>query len=84
MGKSYWRGKDDPFNQDEEIDYFILTEGGKRIFQKALINYKDGRRYLYARVSGETPLLNYYEQDPEYKVCIGNNKENCVYIVKNS
>jgi len=82
VGKSYWRGRYNPF--DYNPDYLILTERGKAIFTRALERYNDGYRYLYAIVAGagENSILEYYQREPLYKVCINGNPNNCVWVVK--
>ncbi|MFA5333556.1 MAG: LamG-like jellyroll fold domain-containing protein [Candidatus Nanoarchaeia archaeon] len=82
IGKSYWRGVNNPFNESYNIEYLILTKGGEKIFTNALINYNTGKRNLYARVSGETPILEYYKKEPLFEVCINNNTNNCIRTVK--
>lgn len=77
-GQSYWRGRSNPF--DHDIDYLILTNRGLRIFETALENYHLERGYLYATVAGETPLLEYYQKEPEFKFCVS--KNNCVRAVR--
>lgn len=84
-GKSYWRGTDNPFDPELKIDYLILTQGGERIFSQALIAHENGQGYLYnlyAMVAKETPILEYYKKNPEFKICINKNPNNCVRAVK--
>jgi hypothetical protein len=82
VGKTLWRGTTNPFESDIEIDYFILTEGGRKIFHKALNSYREGNTFLYSKVAGETPLLSYYQKKPDYVICINNNPNNCVWAIK--
>ncbi|MDD4083001.1 MAG: glycosyltransferase family 39 protein, partial [Sphaerochaetaceae bacterium] len=82
VGNSYWRGRDNPFNEDYQIDYLILTNIGERVFNLGLNAYKDERRYLYARVAGENPMLEFYKKERLYEVCINNNPNNCIWAVK--
>lgn len=82
LGKSYWRGNTNPFDDKTDINYLILSTGGKKIFLKALKDYENGKRYFYTIISQKTPLLKYYEKIPDYKICIQNNPNNCVWAVK--
>ncbi len=79
IGKSYWRGKNNPF--DDNIDYLILTQGGERIFTSALKNYNKDFSNLYSTISKETPLLEYYKKKSLFEVCL-KNENNCTRAVK--
>jgi 4-amino-4-deoxy-L-arabinose transferase-like glycosyltransferase len=79
---SYWRGKTNPFGENLDLDYLILSTGGERIFLKALNDYNNGKSYLYATVSGRTPILEYYKRQHALEICIQNNPNNCVWAVK--
>jgi hypothetical protein len=82
IGTTYWRGKYNPFDEKNNIDYLILTKGGERIFNYSLDAYKNGEKFLYARVAGETSILEYYSKKPNYKICINKNVNNCIWATK--
>jgi hypothetical protein len=72
IGKSYWRGADDPFNYG--IDYLTLTKGGENIALKAY-KYNKGKSYLYK-------ILDFYKEQPEFIFCINNNPNDCIRAVR--
>lgn len=83
IGKTYWRGTDNPFDKNLKIDYLILSIGGERIYNVALQKYKtDGEGDLYSRMALQTPLLQYYEKKADYIFCLDDNRTNCVKAVK--
>jgi 4-amino-4-deoxy-L-arabinose transferase-like glycosyltransferase len=82
VGKSYWRAEIDPFGEDYQVDYLILTKGGERIFTTTLSDHYNGKKSNYEQLAKESPILKYYQKKPEFKVCIHNNPNNCVRAVK--
>jgi len=81
-GVAEWKRGVDPFESTLKIEYLVLTLGGERIFSNALNMYNQGQRGLEARVAGETPLLEYYQKEPIAAVCLHNNPNDCVRLVK--
>lgn len=81
VGKTFWRGKDNPFEK-EGVDYLFLTNGGNKIFTQGLENWKIGRIYFYSKISANTPLLEYYNKTPIYQININNNLNNYVKLVQ--
>ncbi|MFA5054966.1 MAG: glycosyltransferase family 39 protein [Dehalococcoidia bacterium] len=82
IGTSYWRGRDNPFNEELEIEYLVLSSHIQPIWEKHVKAYEEGERYLYARVAAETPLIEYYTYEPIEKICINNNPNDCIWIVE--
>lgn len=84
IGTTYWRGSDSPFDPLTKVDYFMLTKGGERIFLQALEGYlTEGKRGTYNIISGETSFLSLYQRDAYQKVCIHDQPNNCVSLIKN-
>jgi 4-amino-4-deoxy-L-arabinose transferase-like glycosyltransferase len=81
IGKTYWRGVDNPFEL-QDVDYLFLTVGGERIFTQASYNWKQGARYFYAYEAANTPIIDYYNKTPIYQINIGNNKNNYIKLVR--
>lgn len=81
IGKTYWRGRDNPFQKDD-VDYLVLSYGGKKIFTRALDNWNKGEKGFYSNVAANTPLLEYYNKTPIYQININNNMNNYVKLVK--
>ncbi len=80
VGKTYWRGKDNPFELDD-VDYLVLTYGGQKIFTTALYNWNRGSTYFYAHEAANTPILTYYNMTPVYQININGNCNNYVKLV---
>ena len=81
VGKTYWRGKDNPFKL-QDVDYLVLTYGGEKIFTHAAYDWKQGKRHFYARTTANTPIIEYYKQTPSYQINITGNEKNYVVAVK--
>jgi hypothetical protein len=83
VGKTYWRGRDNPFDSTLEIDYLILSKGGERIFNVALQKYEnEGEGDIYSRLALQTPLMEYYTREADYSFCMGSEENNCVRAVR--
>lgn len=78
-GKSYFRGKDNPFTK--QVDYLVLSNDGRHIFDRGLRNYRQGGKSFYGYEAANTPLFEYYEKEPLLKFCIHGNPNWCTWIV---
>jgi len=77
VGKSYWRGRDNPFDYEDEIDYLILTRSGDIRFNKAMLSET---QHLYSIVGQKlVGERNLYQQTPDYEFCIST--EDCYRAV---
>ncbi|MDD3888173.1 MAG: glycosyltransferase family 39 protein [Patescibacteria group bacterium] len=78
VGTSYWRGNTDPFQEEKNIDFLILTEGGKNIFMRAIRWDHPG---LYKTVGNKLVLEHkLYEKKPNFEFCI--NLNDCYKAIK--
>jgi hypothetical protein len=75
-----------PFiEKNDNIEYLVLTNIGQKIFTLGLNRYKNietNKKDIYAKMAGETPILNYYQKKSKYSLCIHNNPNNCTKIIK--
>lgn len=78
IGKSYWRGRSDPFLEPEKIDYLVLSRGGENIFRRALAGsptsfyYQVGQKLIVEH--------DYYGKEPELEFCVRG--VDCYWAVK--
>jgi 4-amino-4-deoxy-L-arabinose transferase-like glycosyltransferase len=79
-GPSYFRGATGPYTTNKQVDYLVLSKGGKRIFTYAKHDWNQGDTYMYARLVGTTDLFEYYSKAPRMRVCL-NQRTNCVRAV---
>lgn len=78
IGKGYWRSATDPI-ENEEIDYLVLTSGGKNSLNRQL--KQNIRPWNHSNSTGYI-LLEYYNKTPIYQININNNPNNYVKFVK--
>ena len=70
VGKTYWRGSDNPF-EHHDIDYFVLSRGGQIIFR----NTGSGRYYQIG-----ITLKDYYTKGPSISFCPAS-KTDCIKVI---
>ena len=73
VGKTYWRGSDNPF-EHHDIDYFVLSRGGQIIFRNAS-NTGSGRYYQIG-----ITLKDYYTKGPSISFCPAS-KTDCIKVI---
>jgi hypothetical protein len=77
-GNTFFRGRTNPFDQEKEIDYLVLTPGGNRIYWRAI-----GDKGLYADTVKNTPILEYYKsKDYIFSIELSGNPNNVVRLLK--
>lgn len=83
LGNGYFRSSSNPF-KNENIDYLVLTWGGKRILNRELKDHEfdESMDDFQLNYSMGNVLLNYYDKDPLYQITINNNPNNYIKLVK--
>lgn len=77
VGKVYPRSAN-PFEESLDIDYLILTSRWEDNFRRQVET--DDVSYAYLNI--DTPLLEYYDKEPEFEFCLNGNQNNCIKAVK--
>lgn len=80
-GNYYNRNSGDPF-ENADIQYLVLTNGGKKILLKSLRIYSNNSSGFPYSIETGNRLLKYYERTPVLEIKINNNSNNYVRLVK--
>lgn len=81
-GKTILRWQGNPYDKNNKVDYLVLTEMGYRMVYIGRENYNRGIKNPFTEMCGETPLYDKYSEEPIKELCLYNNPNNCIKVIK--
>ncbi|MFA6918793.1 MAG: glycosyltransferase family 39 protein [Patescibacteria group bacterium] len=83
--KEFFKGESDIRYEaspvSKKYDYYILTNGGKRIFYINYVNLLEGDSNKYGKMAIESDIFSLYDKNSEYRFCL-NRDFNCITVIR--